>query len=820
VNHLRLLLVLLCLGTAAAAQLGTASNNIRIDQFGYYPASRKVAVIAKPISGFNVTSEGAYDPSTGANAFQVLRWSDNAVVYSGTLTAWNGGATHSQSGDKGWWFDFTSVTTPGSYYLYDAANNVRSYRFVIGSTVYDDALKEALRTFFYQRINGAKQTPYADSRWADGAAFGGTNQDYSARSLSNTDPKDLSGGWMDAGDYNKYTTFAADALLPLLDSYRSYPAVFGDNNNIPESGNGVPDLLDEVKWELDWYKRMQDATGTNRGLFLKVGVTTWNSATPPSTDANPRYYVGECTSATISGAAVFALASIVYRSLGGSYVVYADDLLDRAKDAWTRAAAVTSTFTANFETTCDDQTIKAGDADASVKDQKNMAFTAAVYLYEATGNATYKSFIESRYTTTYPYTDSYWGPYYTAVQKALLRYAALPTTATAGSAYADATIASAIRTYKASQNHILGLDNYNNGSDLYRAYMPDTDYAWGSNRTKCYAALHNYDFVTFNINSSNATGYKEAGESYLHYLHGVNALGKVMLVNMYAAGGDNCANEMSHAWFRDGTAWDNALTSTYGPAPGYMTGGPNQYYWVSSITPPYGQLPQKAYKDWNTDWNNATSTDEASYSITEPSISNQAAYVSALARVIATSSTSVLPVDFIYFTAVPGNSGAFLQWRVSDTEDLQYFVVERSFDGRSFSPLVVVNSRAAQLVYTYTDAEVAGNSRSAWYRIKAVERGRTALSAVRQLKSAGINVSVTPNPAGSTAWLTGRMATAGALSIRVVNTEGAVVISEKKSSAAGAFSYPLQLAGLPAGMYWVRVGTAGSEENIALLKRD
>ena len=38
-----------------------------------------------------------------------------------------------------------------------------------------------------------------------------------------------------------------------------FPFVFGDDTNIPESGNGTPDVLDEVKWELDWMLKMQDS---------------------------------------------------------------------------------------------------------------------------------------------------------------------------------------------------------------------------------------------------------------------------------------------------------------------------------------------------------------------------------------------------------------------------------------------------------------------------------------------------------------------------------------------------------------------------------
>lgn len=124
----------------------TVTHHIKIDQFGYFPNSRKVAVIADPQTGYNAAE--SFSPGTGVNQYQIRRWTDDAIIFSGTLTAWNGGATHTQSGDRGWWFDFSSVTTPGSYYVFDVANNVGSYRFEIANNVYAEAMKQAIRVFF------------------------------------------------------------------------------------------------------------------------------------------------------------------------------------------------------------------------------------------------------------------------------------------------------------------------------------------------------------------------------------------------------------------------------------------------------------------------------------------------------------------------------------------------------------------------------------------------------------------------------------------------------------------------------------------------
>lgn len=88
---------------------------IKVDQFGYLPNGAKIAVISNPQIGFN----GGQNFTAGAT-YQVRNWQTGAVVFSGSPQVWSSGATHDQSGDKGWWFDFSTLTTSGSYYIYDS----------------------------------------------------------------------------------------------------------------------------------------------------------------------------------------------------------------------------------------------------------------------------------------------------------------------------------------------------------------------------------------------------------------------------------------------------------------------------------------------------------------------------------------------------------------------------------------------------------------------------------------------------------------------------------------------------------------------------
>ena len=645
---------MLCYGISVAAQ-NPGSPFIRLDQFGYRPESKKIAVMADPVAGFDAALS-----FTPGSSCQVRRVSDDQSVFSGSPVAWKSGTTHAQSGDKGWWFDFSSVTAPGDYYLHDVSNNVSSHPFRISEDVYRDVLKQSVRMYYYQRLNFAKESPFTDAKWTDGAAYEGADQDKAARSRwAKTDPataRDVHGGWMDAGDVNKYTTFAESAVLQLLEAYRRNPAVFTDDFNIPESGNGIPDLLDELIWELDFLKRMQDATGTG-GFLLKVGVDNYNDVSPPSADTRPRYYLPECTSATLAGCAMFGLGGVVLKSTGNPALqTYGANLIERAESAWQRAVTATSNFT-QFQTACDDGDIKAGDADRDADGQKGSAVVAAVYLYEATGKSIYKNFVDATYTQVQPVSNNWWGPYQAPVQYALLRYAGLPG--------ASPAVANAIRNQKAGMNYAFSVESYNNQTDLYRAQMDDWAHHWGSNIVRSNCGSLNMDFVEFNINPSQSALYSEIAEQYLHWMHGTNPLGMSMLSNMYAYGGDVCVNEIYHTWFGNNTAYDNALTSPKGPAPGYLTGGPNKDFTYTQLSPPAGQPAQKSYKEFNDGW------PLNSWEITEPAIYYNAAYVLLLSNfagsgVVAANEPSGKTAEAASFEVFPNPAGDSFSVRFSD----------------------------------------------------------------------------------------------------------------------------------------------------------
>src|SRR5690606_26759080 len=100
------------------------SQFILVDQFGYLPASIKTAVIRNPQLGYDSTL--TYTPG---NNYAIIDSKSNEQVFTGNPVLWKNRTTDSSSGDKAWWFDFSAVSEPGSYYVLDVDSNFRSYEF-------------------------------------------------------------------------------------------------------------------------------------------------------------------------------------------------------------------------------------------------------------------------------------------------------------------------------------------------------------------------------------------------------------------------------------------------------------------------------------------------------------------------------------------------------------------------------------------------------------------------------------------------------------------------------------------------------------------
>jgi hypothetical protein len=634
---------------------GALSEQIIVDQFGWRAdAPRKVALFADPVNGQNAAV--SYTPSA---SFQVRRLSDDALVFTGSTVAWKSGATDTVSGDKVWTGDFSSVNAPGEYYIYDPTNDLRSYTFKLGANLFNDILKTSTRVFYYQRTGTAIPAQFGGN-WTHAIDHVGPNQDTQARQWQGTGPvagsvvRDLSGGWNDAGDYNKYTPWTTSVLWNLMTAYEWNPGAFSDSTNIPESGNGVPDVLDEVKWELDWLRKMQLSNGS---VINRMGNATFNAGNfDPSTDTQARYYTAPTTWATASFAASMAHAARLFAAFEPVYPGYSTMLLNAATNAWNYLAATPNMTPANGGDGTggiNDGGITSGPAGASAASDLRLRILAAAELFRATGGANYQSYFESNYNSAAAADNGHQpvlsnpprmdATVATDLNRALVTYALSP----GASAAIVNTIKNAVRGVDLSW-FVVG--NYDAQNDPYRSFMWDGHYTWGSNSIKSEWANLLLYALKLNVTPANNAKYLEIAEEYLHYIHGRNPLSQMYLSNMGTKGanlgGDKSVMQMYHSWFGDGSALYDGASSTYGPVPGYLAGGANQYFSVSTVTPPYGQPPMKAFRDWNTGW------PENSWEITEPAIYYQASY-SLLLSAFATDTFApqVLASSFDHLTA-------------------------------------------------------------------------------------------------------------------------------------------------------------------------
>jgi len=447
--------------TGETANAAEPTPHIVVDQFGYLPELEKRAVLRNPKRGYDAGQN--YTP---ASRMQLINTATGQAVFEAAPRAWQGGATDSQSGDQAWVFDFSSVTQRGRYVVRDPQNRLDSYPFEINANVYKPVLKAAFKSLYYQRAGFAKQAPYAAAGFEDRASHLGAGQDSQTRNFFDkgnvASARDLRGGWYDAGDYNKYTNWTANYILSLLHSYEENPRVWGDDFGIPESGNGVPDILDEVKWGLDWLARMQNPDGS---LLSIQGLA---SASPPSAASGPSYYGPPSTSASLSGAAAFGYAAKVFKGQDSR------NYGSRAVRAWGWASKNPRVIFRNNEGRS--KGLGAGQQEVDSKGLQQKWLQAAVYLHTLTGEPVYGERASQLYRSLKPI-DPYWfNSFESQLTQTLVFYAKQPRTDRA----LKAKILSDFKSHVFESEP--GMESIRTNDDPYGS--PLKTYTWGSNSIK------------------------------------------------------------------------------------------------------------------------------------------------------------------------------------------------------------------------------------------------------------------------------------------------------------------------------------------------
>lgn len=278
----------------ARAVAPVATEVVLVNQVGYLPGAHKVALIRADAEIFELI-----DAVTGMN------------VYGGEP-----GEPHfwELSGDTVRVADFSRFTTPGTYRICLTGTEVCSAPFRISDDVYSKIMREAVQSYYLNR-SGIEITEEHGGKWVRPAGHPDTVVliHKSAASASRREGTVISspGGWYDAGDYNKYIVNSSITNYTLLLFYQLYPDYCRSLSlNIPESGNDLPDLLDELLYNLSWMLTMQDPA--DGGVYHKLTNKDFGGFEMPDKAVTPRYVVQKSTQAALDFTAVMAMASRVF----------------------------------------------------------------------------------------------------------------------------------------------------------------------------------------------------------------------------------------------------------------------------------------------------------------------------------------------------------------------------------------------------------------------------------------------------------------------------------------------------------------------------
>ena len=361
--HLVLMLYLFSCQSSTPKLEESVNENIRLNQIGYHPKSNKQFILT----------------DTAATQFQLIN-NQQETVYTGCIMS-NG--TWSPSGEAVYMGDFSSFEVPGSYQI--IVNEGASYPFEIKANLYQEAWHASIKSYYFQRASLPIEKEF-DSLFHRAAGHPDIQCFYHPSSGKTSGFLASPGGWYDAGDYGKYVVNGALSTGQMLLLCTLYPQAVADQAlHIPESGNGISDLLDELKYELDWLLTMQDEDG---GVFHKLTAKNFSGFVSPEAYDLDRYVIGKGTAASLDFAAVLAQAA---RLLAPTHELWSQKALEAAEKAWKWAQLNPQVAFSNPDD------VKTGEyGDAQFADD---FYWAAAELYLATQEAMYLNYLQSNKET-------------------------------------------------------------------------------------------------------------------------------------------------------------------------------------------------------------------------------------------------------------------------------------------------------------------------------------------------------------------------------------------------------------------------------------
>ena len=261
---------------------------IRLNTLGYLPGTPMAATVADE-----------------SGQFQVRRLSDGAIVWEGELSP---ARLNADTGEQLATADFSGLgAAAGDYELVVAPSGER-VQFRIDAGLYREPFRLATRAMYLWRCG----TPVHGEHAGDNFEHGPCHMEDALLDLVGEPGVrgPMTGGWHDAGDYNKYVVNAGATVGVMFRAWEDFARVIeAIELDIPETEPKLPDFLAELKWELDWLRSMQADDGS---VYHKVSAKNFGGMIASDKDADPRYVVPWSSAATASFTAMMAQAARLY----------------------------------------------------------------------------------------------------------------------------------------------------------------------------------------------------------------------------------------------------------------------------------------------------------------------------------------------------------------------------------------------------------------------------------------------------------------------------------------------------------------------------
>lgn len=305
-----------CSSEGQAIKNQSATEKIRLNQVGFYPHAPKIAVLAEgEAEQFFITTPDLQD-----------------TLYTGNLSE---SLSSSYTDKKTQIADFSDFTSTGTFVV-SIPEVGSSYPFEVKADVLQPVAKGSIKAFYYIRASTPIEEQYA-GQWKRAAGHPDNQVEIHPSAATASRPAGTiissSRGWYDAGDYNKYIVNSGITTATLLSLYEDFPAYFDTLKlNIPESSNEVPDLLDEILWNLRWMLTMQDPE--DGGVYHKLTTSSFEGMIMPEDARKQRYVIQKSTAATLDFAAVMAQAARILKSFETELPGLADSCLNASRLAW------------------------------------------------------------------------------------------------------------------------------------------------------------------------------------------------------------------------------------------------------------------------------------------------------------------------------------------------------------------------------------------------------------------------------------------------------------------------------------------------------